>query len=321
MRIIKQIFPFILIIVLNACTSMEKNKISQLYCVDSLNWEENTNYVLSTCLAMETFDEKLFVLDGESINVFNNNTMKYLYSISKKGKGPGEIFFAQDLCFFKDQLVVADPVNSRIQYFDLNGNYLKSLKLQTPWRCFTYNDNLYTHTISQYPSFTVYKVLEDSTQIVYNFDNIINDDTQKNEESFFLKGNYEDYVVYRKNGGNYFYRLLDENLTKLEMPDIISGMNITGITNAVFKNEKYYVIATSYNTFSTDKELTSEKQRKIKLGVKEYLLVFNNNFEFERAFLFPLNILSSANTLAITSDYIFVRNHYSDVIYKLKMEN
>ncbi len=321
MKILQHVIPFLMIFILTACANMDKKKISQLSCVDSLNWEENTDYILGTCLAMETLGDKLFVLDGESINVFNNNTMKYLYSISKKGKGPGEIFFAQDLCFLKNQLIVADPINSRIQYFNLNGNYLKSLKLQTPWRCFTYNDNLYTHTISQYPSFTVYKVFEDSTQVIYNFDNIVNDDNQKKEESFFLKGNYEDYVVYRKNGGHYFYGLLDEELTKLEMPDIISGMNITGITNAVSKNEKYYVIATSYSTFSTDKDIKSEKQRKIELGIKEYLLVFDNNFEFEKAFLFPLNVLSSANTLAVTSDYIFVRNHYSDVIYKLKMEN
>ncbi len=74
---------------------------------------------------------KLFILDGKRDEIFViNKTGEYLYSIGKRGQGPGEIVNGTD--FFissEDKIYVLSSASRRIEMFTLNGKYLGSVRL------------------------------------------------------------------------------------------------------------------------------------------------------------------------------------------------
>lgn len=84
---------------------------------------------------LKIFEDKLFVLDeryAKKIFVFDlTNSGNFLFSIGKKGKGPGEFLNISDFAIDtrEKRLIVTDDIQQKVTLFDLNGNLIDVEKL------------------------------------------------------------------------------------------------------------------------------------------------------------------------------------------------
>ena len=76
-------------------------------------------------------DQNIYVLDSQNSRVlkFDKNG-KFLWQVGRKGQGPGEFGFAEDLIITENELIVAE--STRIHYFDKNGNFKKTYRVEKP---------------------------------------------------------------------------------------------------------------------------------------------------------------------------------------------
>jgi hypothetical protein len=58
-----------------------------------------------------------------------NKKGNLINKIVQKGQGPGEMTHPQRILFYRDEIVVMDPMVSRLTYFDRNWKYLRSVSL------------------------------------------------------------------------------------------------------------------------------------------------------------------------------------------------
>jgi len=86
---------------------------------DSLHFDLPTDVVIAS-------DKSFFVGDGYGNSRICNFTArgKWNYSWGKKGTEPGEFHIPHSIAIHKEKLFVADRENSRLQVFDLQGNFL-----------------------------------------------------------------------------------------------------------------------------------------------------------------------------------------------------
>jgi len=72
----------------------------------------------------------IYVADrrNNSVVVFNSEG-KYLKSFGKKGQGPGDLSFPQNIFIWNDHIVVYEAGNNRIQFFNFKGESKKIIKL------------------------------------------------------------------------------------------------------------------------------------------------------------------------------------------------
>jgi hypothetical protein len=77
----------------------------------------------------------IFITDDEQNAVFKfNSSGEYLSQFGQQGKGPSEFFSPQNILLTKNLIAVQELKNKRIQFLDLEGKPLKSIKI--------YKDNI-----------------------------------------------------------------------------------------------------------------------------------------------------------------------------------
>jgi len=91
--------------------------------------EGNEEYMFSQIrdIAVDE-EERIYVLEIKEshIKVFDKNG-SYLRTIGKKGQGPGEIGMPSFMSITKqNEVLVEDPMNRRLTYYSLNGDFLRS---------------------------------------------------------------------------------------------------------------------------------------------------------------------------------------------------
>lgn len=71
----------------------------------------------------------VYVVDqaGHKIFVFDSSG-KFIRQFGQKGQGPSDLFRPISIALWKDQLVVSESGNLRIQFMDKNGKYIKSFR-------------------------------------------------------------------------------------------------------------------------------------------------------------------------------------------------
>lgn len=75
-------------------------------------------------------DENLFVLDMRYMSVKKfNNKGNFVTSISRQGRGPGELFFPSVMFINNDTLNVISIPSSKISKFDLDGNFYNDVTI------------------------------------------------------------------------------------------------------------------------------------------------------------------------------------------------
>lgn len=77
-------------------------------------------------------EDRIYVSDneGDSVQVFSPEG-EFLLKFGKTGKGKGEFDEPESLALYNNKIYVADEVNGRIEYFDLQGKYLGEIGRKT----------------------------------------------------------------------------------------------------------------------------------------------------------------------------------------------
>lgn len=92
-------------------------------------------------------DGKIYVLDNASKIIVFDKQGKYLMQFGQKGNGPGDYGPNTDFAITSDnRIVLADPVNYRYCFFDLQGHYLNLSKAKGFYNNIQLdkNDNIYS---------------------------------------------------------------------------------------------------------------------------------------------------------------------------------
>ncbi len=80
-------------------------------------------------LAHDT-DWNIYVVDRRNNNVVVFDSKgEYLHSFGRRGQGPGDLYYPQNISISKNDIVVYEAGNNRIQFFNMEGKSLKFIKL------------------------------------------------------------------------------------------------------------------------------------------------------------------------------------------------
>jgi hypothetical protein len=107
---------------------------------------ENNNIEIQLTKTFPADEEKIFLIDAVSLahdNKWNiyvadrrncsiavfNSKGEYLHSFGRRGQGPGDLYYPQNIFMWKNDIVVYEAGNNRIQFFDINGKSKKHIKI------------------------------------------------------------------------------------------------------------------------------------------------------------------------------------------------
>lgn len=69
--------------------------------------------------------------DGHKVNVYHSETGAFLFSFGGYGTENGKFIYPKGISLYKNKLYITDSGNKRVQIFNLNGTFLKSILLPT----------------------------------------------------------------------------------------------------------------------------------------------------------------------------------------------
>ena len=115
-------------------TSDRTLNLSAIYdTIEYIKLETTQECVIGSIKKILPYSNRLYILDDmySNIFVFDNNG-HYLNSIGKKGTGPDEYIFIDDICIdnITERLFVLDNSQNRIQVYNLEGNFITSVKIE-----------------------------------------------------------------------------------------------------------------------------------------------------------------------------------------------
>jgi len=104
--------------------------------------EEEDIYLWSPLRIFQDFSGNIYVSDQKihAVMCFDSSG-KFIRKIGKQGQGPGDFLTPSAVVVTKDYIVVRDIGNSRFQYLDLVGKYLRSFKVFKQYTSFVINEN------------------------------------------------------------------------------------------------------------------------------------------------------------------------------------
>ena len=115
------------------CGDSFSSSQEKVYNTEEIKMEEGKEYINYFPLPVEIeYDlEDIYILDASDsdIKIFSKSG-KYIRTISRKGKGPGELDMPSGMDLFKDRIYIADKMNRRIQILDKDGDYLGGFNIE-----------------------------------------------------------------------------------------------------------------------------------------------------------------------------------------------
>jgi hypothetical protein len=111
--------------------SKVKNDLNSIVkSIEILGLEESPTSFLGSIVHRVESEEYLFFTDSkrESIVLFNKSG-QFVRSISHMGAGPEEYSFLANFWIDENNIVVHDTPNSRLQYYNFNGGFIRSQKV------------------------------------------------------------------------------------------------------------------------------------------------------------------------------------------------
>jgi hypothetical protein len=247
---------FIFAIFLISCSSIESSYQGDLPCinieidVNSPVFIKAESVIERKIVQLETIErsligeisklfvtnDRIFVLDSDisqGLFVFNIQG-KFLFSINKRGQGPGDFYSIND--FFVDSLLrqisIYDTNLRRIHFYDWNGKFIRSHDLSKFWfhSCYPVNENTYalnfTSRAININNFHLLLINKENT-IVYRYKKLITDFgfTSNNHIAF--------YCGYQK---NYYVAEDCDTIFEISSNGIESGLCVNFGKNKLPKN-------------------------------------------------------------------------------------
>jgi len=104
--------------------------------------EEEEIYLWSPVRIVQDSSGNIYVSDQKrhAVMCFDSSG-KFIRKIGQQGQGPGDFSTPGAIFVTKDHLVVREIENSRFQYLDLEGKYLRSFKVFREYYCFIIDEN------------------------------------------------------------------------------------------------------------------------------------------------------------------------------------
>jgi len=92
--------------------------------------EESEKIFFSKPVDIESSDSRVFILDSQesTVRIFSS-TGKFLASLGRYGRGPGEFMGSGDMSVSRDEVALIDREGRRIQFFDHEGSFRGEFKI------------------------------------------------------------------------------------------------------------------------------------------------------------------------------------------------
>lgn len=255
----------------------------------------------------------IYISDSSGNGIFKfDNSGNFIQQISHKGQGPGEYIKINDFDIDGDNLIIND---SRLLYFDLNGNFLKTKSLDIKYSYFaTHNDSIYES------AGRTMATLIDGKIEHYSFDQpgcclLYNHQTHftKNNNSIYWEDCYNDtiYQIFKGKPEPFCYI----NFKDLKMPSDIT------IDDAIFENTKVDRYCTDVSFFRISNNLISfvfNLNKSIKQGLfdreknKSYVFSYLKN-DLDYIPIFSIVQAISGNKIYFITSGVTIFNQYNNL--------
>ena len=96
----------------------------------------------------------------------------FVRNIGREGEGPGEFLNPYCLSATSEKIIVADNSNMRLQFYDLNGDYINSFKIFNAYKDIAVSKNgmIYAVPLRMLPTSKLVDVLDKSGQLLSSFE-------------------------------------------------------------------------------------------------------------------------------------------------------
>ena len=146
-------------------------------------------------------NDNILVFDFATYSFYTfNNDGDLIAKFGKKGRGPGEFIFPQEIFQFENQLKIVDYSLNRIVTYTLDGEYVSQFKYESKslfGEITLLNDSTYITSSNGYQNSLLVKTKFDSDEEKYfgiSKSKHINEKDQKESVSNFIGGNIPDFV-------------------------------------------------------------------------------------------------------------------------------
>lgn len=297
--------------------SKEKKLEGNLLLADSLNWNENTENVLGNIVTVKSYKENIYVLEPSRVSLYDFNSFKYIKSFGKQGSGPGEFKAAFDLCIANDTIYICDTANSRIQKFTLTGEYIDSFRYPLPFCLQTMEDTLFVMNYFKRPDLKISKIKNDIVIHELKIGKMVEDKGMSKYYKFFRVLDNKLILTMMSNSEFNMFEVSDSSLTTF---NCISDPEISEISACTGHSGNFYVIAVHKDNNDVIKTESSAEHKK-HLGMTEYLQIYDNELKLKKVFKIPDHILTGLSVLDVKDNYVLISDAFSNVLYKIRMEN
>ena len=315
------------IMTLFGCTGTEE-KIGSMTFVDSVCVTDDIDHCMRGCTSLKVYKDEVFAIDMERINVYDLYDLSFKRTFGKTGKGPGEFNAANDFEVKDDTIYVCDGLNCRLQLLNLEGEYIKSLKMRAPFLIETWNNKIHVMNLNRLPDYTIWEYDSGKITEKYKVGEI-------KEKSGFSRNNVEEMETYgilfnddllfiRFHFPDKFHILNSEGLfEEHKLSQDLLNLGINDMSNVLVQNDKMYLAASKLRRELIDKDVLYTSSRQIKnAGIsEEFLIIVNSDYEIEKRYKFPVNSFTYIDTLVVIGEYVLVYDSGEETIYKYRLDS
>ncbi len=312
-------------VLLIACSENPEVKSGRLAIVDSLGWQDSDEYAFSESSVTGIRDRELFVLDTYTsvFHVYDVETLKPVRQFGGSGRAPGEFMFPSSFTFDETgNIVVADFANSRIQWINRDGDFIRAIKIHPLGKVYNFNDTIFAATAHFASDYKLIRINGTAIDTVSSLEEVCRKmglhDEGRHLEIVRMGDSMAAFPV-NSVGKLYLYNGAGIVNTISGNESVIDEYSKS--SNAVIAEKGFWTIERTFgkNPVSDNQE-RSISRMKDENDVREYLRLYSFDGIILEQYKLPDRIMTlQGETLAMSDSMIFVTN-YDGIIYKLKFE-
>ena len=282
----------------------------------------------------------VYIVDSRNnrIQIFNDSA-KYIKTIGRKGKGPGEFSYPYDLALDNNSnLIVADRYNSRIQVINSNGEYYKGFKaieffalqltVTKDLRIITYNNDRYKKSTSLFFLYdyegnkigTIGERIKNNSVHLNSLESL-NFFSIDNQDNIYIAYYYFPLIQKFSKTGKLIMEITYEIPFKVSAPELnLSGNNLKFLAEkisaglSIGDHGRIYLVTTTRTRSKEEKRIGMKLQIIGKNGITKYRGHIGHGIHSDITDLYQLLVFNSSGKIIASKQL----NHHCDKIKVLK---